>query len=675
MPNTGPHTGGHMNVQVSVDSIDGFDPLATSDTNAPSMTSVLEDASKRIVFNILKSYTGYYDIFSEMLQNSLDAVQQRQERDGSKFQPRIWVTLDIPSGLVRVVDNGIGMNDREFKYCLRPSVSFKKQADLRGHKGVGATFLAYGFSFLKLQTKQADLRIAAILRQGRQWAEDNSGTVPRPRFESTDFDIPELEAETSGTAAEIIIGQSPSERPKNLGWIGAQTAEQWYTVLRIKTPLGGVYLSTPPFQPSVIIKVKSTEKSDTRFETRRAEYFYPHEIPNLKVQSLHDIVKALDSIQGDPATKFTKLPAEYKRLDCIYEIWNREELLKEESYFASALDDEKRLLIEKHNVIVYGCFLKSAKIWSELNDEAFALRKGQRVIHGGLQLATDFMVQGDLSIIPLTSTIGYQANSHVVVHFTDGSPDMGRKVFQPELKDLAEDLAVRAVNTFKRFLQHLKPDTGASVITPEKELHEWKRRQEAHRDRKPLTFARDGMRISLVSTPEQEQDVIALFHELIGTGLLRGYRFFGTSQNDRYDSLFFMEYLNDEKVLFNAKSQRLGVNRDYKLPYMTEPKVLEYKYSFESIVDDIEKEEKFAKQIDLVVCWTPGASFRSKFYLQPLLVGDEGCIRQLFGTTHQAFATGSREPTFEVLILEDLLNWLQDASSEEARQKLAYRDM
>ena len=91
--------------------------------------------------------------------------------------------------------------------------------------------------------------------------------------------------------------------------------------------------------------------------------------------------------------------------------------------------------------------------------------------------------------------------------------------------------------------------------------------------------------------------------------MLRGYRFFGTSQND-IDSLFFMEYLADENVLFNASSQRLGVNRGYKLPYTTEPKVLEYKYYFDSLVDDFEKEEKFAKQIDLVVCWNAGDSYK-----------------------------------------------------------------
>lgn len=252
---------------------------------------------------------------------------------------------------------------------------------------------------------------------------------------------------------------------------------------------------------------------------------------------------------------------------------------------------------------------------------------------------------------------------------------MGRKVFQPEIKKTAEDLAVRAVTTFKKFLQHLKPDTGAQTITPDKELHDWKRTQESHRDHLPLAFAHDGVRIALVSTPQQEQDVVALFHELVGATVLRGFRFFGTSQSDRYDSLFFMEYSELDNVLFQA-SQKLGVNRGYALPYLTEPKVLEYKFSFDSLVDDFDKEEKFSKQVDLVVCWTAGSRYKSKFYLQSLLVGDEGSSRQIFGSTHQAFAAGSQNtPAFELLILEDLLSWLQDPAGEEARQKRAYRDV
>lgn len=169
--------------------------------------------------------------------------------------------------------------------------------------------------------------MGAILRQGRQWAEDGSGTVPRPKFEAVEFSVSELSSEYSGTCAEVIVGQATGERPKNLGWLGAQNAQQWYTVLRLKSPLGGVYLKTPPFRPKVFIKVRSTEKVETTFETDRAEYFYPHEIPDLKVQSVHDLAKALDAIAGDSATKFLKLSPEYKRLDGIWEIWDKDELL------------------------------------------------------------------------------------------------------------------------------------------------------------------------------------------------------------------------------------------------------------------------------------------------------------------------------------------------------------
>jgi hypothetical protein len=141
------------------------------------------------------------------------------------------------------------MNEQEFKLCLRPNVSFKRQADLRGHKGVGATFLAYGYSYIRLQSKQKGNEVSAVLRQGRQWAEDESGTIPRPKFEAVPFKVPELANEDSGTSIEIIVGKTTGERPKNLGWIGAQTAELWLIVLRIKTPLGGVYLRTTSFSP------------------------------------------------------------------------------------------------------------------------------------------------------------------------------------------------------------------------------------------------------------------------------------------------------------------------------------------------------------------------------------------------------------------------------------------
>lgn len=157
-----------------------------------------------------------------------------------------------------------------------------------------------------------------------------------------------------------------------------------------------------------MVKVIDPEGQESEAETAHCEYYYPHEIPG-KVKSLSDIQTAIAKIQGDANTKFSKLPNEFKKLDCMYEIWDRSQLLAEDSDFAQALETVDREIVDRHNVVVYAAFLSSAKQWAEFNDTILKLRKGQRIMHGGLQLASDTMVQGDSLVIPNTSAIGYQA--------------------------------------------------------------------------------------------------------------------------------------------------------------------------------------------------------------------------------------------------------------------------
>jgi len=650
----------------SIKDLDGFDPLEY----APAMPSG-DDPNKPVVLNILNSYTGFFDLFSELVQNALDAVQLKARADSS-YIPRIWILIDMKNRRIRVTDNGIGMGLEQFKFCLRPNVTFKRGAGLRGNKGVGATYLAYGFSLVRIQTKQNTQTFAAILRGGRRWAEDTSGVVPRPKLEGKQFDIGELENEASGTSFEIILGDSPGERPRDLNWIGARNAKQWLDVLRIKTPLGAVTLTTAKFRPSISLQVVDPDAVITQELSSNTEYYYPHEIPG-KVASLADIKAALEKISGDTTTKFAKLGNEFKKLDCMYEIWDGSAILDDASDFRNGLDQEELILIEKHKVAIYGAFLSSSKQWGDFNDNVIGLRKGQRIMQGGLQLACDGMVQGDPLVIPLTSTIGYQANAHVIVHLTEGNPDMGRKVFQPELKRMAEKLAVRVVTIFKRHLQHRRPEAGPPSISAGKALHEWKKLQESYRDRKPLDLKLNGMRLSLISEPQQEQDVISLFHELLGVGLLKGYRIFATSQSETYDSLYELDYSGDGDFKYERTHRPLGVAERY-LGEATEPKVLEYKYDFDGLLDDIEQEVKSQSHIQLVVCWSVSDRYRDKFFFKSLLIGDEGSERVNFGATHQAFPDSSSEMVFEVLVLKDLLDFVKDRSKEEARQKQYYKD-
>jgi hypothetical protein len=208
-----------------------------------------------------------------------------------------------------------------------------------------------------------------------------------------------------------VIGGVAGERPKRLDWQGARTARQWLDVLRIKTPLGGIYLNTSNFSPLVHVKVLDAGGSQTTETIRKPEYYYPHEIPGKKVAEVKSLQKQLDAIQGSSEEKYSRLDPSLKRLDCLWEIYTTDDLINKDWWFGNSLDDEQRALIERHNVVVYAAFLASAKTWGELNEGIFGLAKDVRVIKGGLQLATDNMAQGDTQIIPLTSTIGYQANT------------------------------------------------------------------------------------------------------------------------------------------------------------------------------------------------------------------------------------------------------------------------
>lgn len=646
--------------------IDGFDPLSENLEQGAPEKVMIEEATKRVVLNILKSYTGYFDAFSEMIQNSLDALDDRKKFD-PQFKPQIWIDIDLSQNRLRLVDNGVGMSLEEFKYCFRPNVSFKRRREHRGHKGVGATFLAYGFSLIRLQTKRHDSMVAGLLRQGREWAEDTGSYIKRPRFEGFAFSVQELISEKSGTCIEILIGDK--QRPQ-LGWLQAQKAQQWLDALRIKTPLGGIYLTAKERQLDVNVTLTVTQADGTKdtSNSSKIDYYYPHEMPVLsKIQSLDTIEKVMESIKGDPEQKFTKLPNDFRRLDAVWQVWTKDQILQDHALVLN-LEDDQKALIEKHQMSIYGCFVSTATSWTEFKSKFLKVRSNADLLKGGLQLASDFMAQGDLHVIPLTSTIGYQANTHVVVHLMDGNPDMGRKVFQPEIKVLAEELAKRVVAVFKKYLKLMREDTGAPLPFASNDLFKWKMLQQTYRDKHALEMTIGSGQIAMLSAPQSEQDVIALFHEMIGAGILRTYGFLATSESERYDSLFVTRYYGelDEYSLTNP----MGVSPKAILPGESQPYVLEYKYNFDALISDFECEKKFEPDINLVVCWTLGKEYSERYVVRSYLHGDEGATRHFFGATHAAFLEGRK--LFEIICLADLVSFVKDPEGTKAIHKTKF---
>ena len=214
---------------------------------------------------------------STIIQNALDALEARTIRDGD-FTPKLWIHIDLKQNTLSITDNGIGFSEDQFKSFLAPNVSFKKQGN-RGNKGVGASYLAYGFNFLQAGTRTPDYEFIGTFQNGRMWVEDESGTEPRPKVRQDNQALHSVfqQIDRGSTFTLKLIGEFI--RPQRLDWLNANTANQWSAILRIKTPLGGIYFfgeETPNIQCTLTVVDENGKK--TTENLKDCKYLFPHEV-------------------------------------------------------------------------------------------------------------------------------------------------------------------------------------------------------------------------------------------------------------------------------------------------------------------------------------------------------------------------------------------------------------
>jgi len=647
-----------------------FDPLKGEENID---TEILTSAKKRQIKNILKSYVGTYDPFSELIQNAMDAVDKRELLQAeTSYKKKIWLKIDLQKNTFSITDNGIGFNEKEFKAFLAPNISFKNAQNSRGNKGVGATYIAYGFNFLQLGTRTSNFEFIGELEKGRDWVEDNAGIVTRPVVKNSKLIHSIFNTINQGSTFTIKFGGNHT-RPKDLTWFSAHTPAQWTYLLLLKTPLGCL-----DFQNDIKSKmhfdicIVDTDGQEQELTNQISEYIYPHRKISACAE-IKEIVKTQDQLikQGRDASK---LPPKFDRLNGIYEFFTSEDLKKLPT---RRVNDVEMDLIDQFQIEAYGFFSYSTSIWDELNDKVAKLRKGYRILKGGLQLANNYMVQGELITIPLTSNVGYQNQAHIIVHFKNADPDLGRKGFQPELKELAEDIAVGIVNKLKRWRKQLKKDSGIKpIITNEIELHNWIRDQEKHEEKNPLilnnpNFFKPVNEISISSKPQSEQDAVVLFNQLVAGGVIRGIKLLATSQNAQYDCIFkFVVNPPEENHIFDKEINPLGIEQlGMSVGMISPPKVLEYKYNLDALFQEFENEEKFEKDISLAVAWNLGNQWRKNYEVTSLLDLDNLHHRYHHGLTHIITSSTNR---FFAIILSELIEYLNNVEGVQEYHKITY---
>jgi hypothetical protein len=363
-------------------------------------------------------------------------------------------------------------------------------------------------------------------------------------------------------------------------------------------------------------------------------------------------------------------------LNAVYGFWESASLLE----FAEG--EAARKLVEGFNIKAYGYFGYSVKLWDQFNDTIMGLRKGMRILRGGLQLATDHMPQGDLLVIPLNSNIGYQNQSHVIIHFQRADPDLGRKGFQPELRDVGEQLAVAIVNRLKKWRHLLKTDSGASPsIVAESNLDIWIKDQETHEKTSPLKITNPNFfaplnEVSITATPVSEQDVIVLFNQLIAGGVIRGLRLLATSSHQQYDGIYRF-FVNDplKNHVYDKALNPLGVQEmRHDKAFLSKSYVLEYKHNLDALIQEFENGEKTEGHVNLAVAWEIGEQWRKRYSVTSLLNLENLQHREFHGLTHIFRDERTGEVRFHGIILSELVGYLENVDAVQKFHREKYGD-
>lgn len=648
-----------------------FDPLEFKSSKA---SEAALHALKREIRNILSSYVGWFDPFAELIQNALDSVELRMEEEAasgnSSYAPKVLIRINIRDNELSVTDNGVGLDRDKFQQFLAPNFSFKS-GNTRGHKGVGATYVAYGFNSMRIGTKAPGFSAAGQIINARRWLNDPSPSA-NPKVEPIDdaSALPDLEQVDRGVSVRVKFDETT--HPKKLSWIQTKSALAWWKILSIKTGLGAI---RPVDNLDISITVVAPDGSEEFIRHDSASYYWL-KADSAKTARIRDILAIESQLFGKYGAGF-KHPDKISNLDVVYDSWTAEELRN-----LIQLDPEEVEVWEAHSPSVSVEFGYTAKLWQRFN-ASLGLRANYRVLNSGIQLAANNMPQGDVIQIPLSRNIGRQNQIHFLIHFDNYSPDMGRKGFHRELADFAKEVSRKITDTLlSKVKNRLKANTGvAPDLLREQQIAGWKQAMLDHETSEPLVLASPHFflpveRISITSKPTREQDVIALFNQLIAGGVIRGIKVMSTNERSTYDGMFRVAFdLSEDKYVYDATSNPLGLeqtNASQLTGIVSLPKILEYKYSLDGLVEDIDAGDKNAKDIDLCVVWETGSDYVGRFGITSLLVPENVDQRQYHGVTHMLTDAESGSRVMDLIVLSELISCLNDATSGVAEQHAKY---
>ena len=121
------------------------------------------------------------------------------------------------------------------------------------------------------------------------------------------------------------------------------------------------------------------------------------------------------------------------------------------------------------------------------------------------------------------------------------------------------------------------------------------------------------------------------------------------------------------------RSESIRSNSRERKPTLESPvTVLEYKYTLDALIEELDNGTKKADEIKLAICWTLGEKWSAHFEVLSYLDNENLHHRQFHGITHHFSHAVSGLPAFSIIVLRDLISYLLNQQEESDRQHTLY---
>lgn len=591
---------------------------------------------------IISSYRHVWDIYTELLQNSADAIIENFGEDNIG-KGKIELEIFTKERKIIITDNGIGIEESEISKILVTGKSLKRERNVGkfGFMGYGFTFVAFKSEHLKIESIKNKLKSSRTYKDLYKFVYSDSD-IPNSEEEESGYEAQKVSDE-NGTKITIQFPQRfPDEEVVEEALAAtfriAESDEMIRAVLRTRSIVG---MLDPVFS-----------KSDC-FEFSLKINNRPVEVKTGYL-TIREVVKSVlnsDSQSYDRLTQYETLVQATSVLPTTAQDLARKAIVLEEKI--DSIKIGKRNPLEARVII-------SATSKSHINQFNERFRNQN-------EMSFDFELQHGLwlSICGMPVGICLDSFDHsnylpytVIVDIKDKSIrkelDAGRKgISAYRMKQIADTvLEILKETNFIKYRRYIVGGSDSRISDPFYEP----RKELSDKLKNKLWF--DSHLTQKYFPPLEEQEVISLFVELVAKGVLKGYYLKVLSGYQVYDGLYEYSLEQAEEVEYSGKNQ-LGISKNIfnsKGGSLKKEILIEFKKDFIEIYRDINTNKKDISHIDILVCWN--IDFDNKEKLQKgkgdVLMEKDVTTNVFYGATHQLIGS-ARQQALPIIELKKIL--------------------